>query len=86
MLPEMKQEAERIYGYHGLTLPEAITVFIKHSCHAGGFPFELKYAPYTNSESIKAFREAIELENDPNAKSFNTMQDLITDLESDDND
>jgi len=86
MQPDMKQEAERIYSFHGLTLPEAITVFIKHSCHAGGFPFELKGAPYADPEAMEALREAIELENDPNAKSFNTMEDLIADLESDDDD
>jgi DNA-damage-inducible protein J len=86
MLPEMKEEAERIYGFHGLTLPEAIMVFLKHSCHAGGFPFDLKHAPYTDPESMEALRETIELENDPNAKTFNTMEELIADLESDDDD
>lgn len=42
MLPEMKAEAERIYRFHGLTLHEAVTVFIKHSCNVGGFPFDLR--------------------------------------------
>ena len=41
LYPEVKQEVESIFAYHGLTLPEAITVFINHACHAGGFPFEL---------------------------------------------
>jgi addiction module RelB/DinJ family antitoxin len=84
MLPEMKQEAERIYDFHGLTLHEAITVFIKHSCHAGGFPFELKPAPYTDPEAMEALREAIELENNPEAKTFDTVEELLADLKSDD--
>ncbi|MCL2699243.1 MAG: type II toxin-antitoxin system RelB/DinJ family antitoxin [Defluviitaleaceae bacterium] len=86
MLPEVKEEAERVFKYHGLTLPEAITVFVTHACHAGGFPFELKRAPYTDSVSLAALAEAVQLENDPNAKTFKTMEDLIADLESDDDD
>ena len=86
MLPELKAEAERVFDYHGLTLPEAITVFVKHSCYAGGFPFELKHAPYTDPESMEALREAELLKKDKNAKSFKTMEALIADLESDDDD
>ena len=86
MLPEVKAEAERVYGFHGLTLHEAITVFVKHSCYAGGFPFELRGAPYTDSDSMEALREAERLKKDKNAKSFKTMEALIADLESDDDD
>jgi antitoxin component of RelBE/YafQ-DinJ toxin-antitoxin module len=67
-------------------LPEAITVFVKHACHAGGFPFELKRAPYTDPESMEALREAIQLENDPNAKTFKTTKALIDDILSGDDD
>ncbi|MCL2420637.1 MAG: hypothetical protein FWD03_02160 [Defluviitaleaceae bacterium] len=38
LYPDLKEEAERVFSYHGLSLPEAITVFITHACHAGGFP------------------------------------------------
>ena len=86
ILPEMKMEAERIFNYHGLTLPEAVTVFISHACHAGGFPFDLRGAPYTDSESMEALQEAKQLLNDPNAKTFNTMEALIADLENDEDD
>jgi addiction module RelB/DinJ family antitoxin len=50
ILPEIKEEAERVFNYHGLTLSEAINVFIKHSCQAGGFPFKLKSAPSVSLE------------------------------------
>jgi addiction module RelB/DinJ family antitoxin len=86
MLPEMKAEAERIYGFHGFTLHEAVKVFIKHSCYAGGFPFDLRGAPHTDFEAMEALREAIALENDPNAKTFDTVEELLADLRSDDDD
>jgi len=84
LYPEIKEEAERIFSYHGLSVAEAITVFLNHACHVGGFPFELKRAPYTDVESIQAFNEARQLENDPSAKTFYSMEDLVADLESED--
>jgi DNA-damage-inducible protein J len=86
LMPEIKAEAERIFGYHGLTLPEAVTVFINHACHAGGFPFDLRGAPYTDPDSIQALREAVQLENDPDAKTFKNVKDLFADCLGDDDD
>jgi DNA-damage-inducible protein J len=84
LLPEVKAEAERVFGYHGLTLSEAVTVFINHACHAGGFPFDLKGAPYTDPESIKALQEAIQLMNDKNAKKFKNVKELFEECLADD--
>ena len=85
LLPEIKTEAERIFGYHGLTLSEAVTVFINHACHAGGFPFDLRGAPYTDPESIEALREAMQLMNDPTARRFRNAGELFAEcLEDDD--
>ena len=86
LLPELKAEAEKVFDYHGFTLPEAVTVFINHACDAGGFPFDLKDAPYSDPESMAALYESIDLMNDPNAKTFKTMDALIADLEADEDD
>jgi len=82
--PEVREEAERIFSYHGLSIAEAITVFLNHACHAGGFPFELKRAPYTDAASIQAFNEAMQIENDPQSKAFYSVEELLEDLENDD--
>jgi DNA-damage-inducible protein J len=86
MLPEVKAEAERVFGYHGLTLPEAVSVFIKHACHVGGFPFELRGAPYTDDESMEALKEAIHLINDPTAKTYNNVKELFAECLGEDSD
>ena len=84
LYPEVKEEAERIFGHHGLSIAEAVTVFLNHACHAGGFPFELKPAPYTDAVSLAAFREADEIKNNPGSKGFKSITELVADLESDD--
>jgi hypothetical protein len=51
----------------------------------GGFPFEIvRYKP--NAITQAAIVEAEQLLNDPNAKSFISMEDLRTDLLSDEED
>jgi len=84
MLPELKAEAERVFDHHGLTLADAITVFVKYACRAGGFPFELSRAPYTDPESLEALKEANELLNDPDARTFHTFEELFADLKGSD--
>jgi DNA-damage-inducible protein J len=84
LYPEIKEEAERIFGYHGLSIAEAVTVFLNHACRAGGFPFDLKPAPYTDEISMQALKEAVEIENNPHSKGFKTMAALMEDLENDD--
>ena len=84
LYPELKQEAENVFAYHGLSLPEAINVFLTHACRAGGFPFELKGARWQDPVSLAALEECKKLENNPSAKGFRNMAELIADLESDD--
>lgn len=37
--PELRQEAETVYAKCGLTLTDALNVFLAQSINAGGFPF-----------------------------------------------
>ena len=85
LYPEIKQEAENIFAFHGLTLPEAITVFITHACHVGGFPFELRGARWQDHISLAALEESKHMENNPGAyKRFKNAEELFNDLDSDD--
>ena len=84
LYPELKQEAENVFAYHGLSLPEAITVFLNHACKVGGFPFELQGARWQDAVSLSALKECKKLESDPDAKGFGNMADLLADLENDD--
>ena len=49
--PEIKQKIENIYSQNGLTLTQAINIFIQQSINAGGFPFPITA---DNAELIKA--------------------------------
>ena len=81
--PEIKANAEELFGSFGLTVTDAVNVFLRQSIMRGGFPFEIvRYKP--NAVTRAAIQEAGELLNDPTAKTFTSMDDLRADLLSDD--
>ena len=40
--PETKKEAEEVFSSFGITLSDAITIFLRKSIMNGGLPFEMK--------------------------------------------
>ncbi|HJG36728.1 type II toxin-antitoxin system RelB/DinJ family antitoxin [Enorma phocaeensis] len=55
--PQIKAEAESIYESLGMTLTEAINIFLHKSILEGGLPFDVRQPRY-NSETEAAIREA----------------------------
>ena len=47
--PETKQEAEKIFSGFGITISDAISIFLKKSIMEGGLPFEMKMADNKNA-------------------------------------
>ena len=81
--PEIKASAEELFSIFGLTVTDAVNVFLRQSIMRGGFPFEIvRYKP--NAVTQAAIAEADQLLHDTTAKSFTSMDDLRADLLSDD--
>jgi DNA-damage-inducible protein J len=77
--PDIKAGAEELFGSFGLTVTDAVNVFLRQSLMRGGFPFEIvQYKP--NAVTQAAIAEAEQLLCDTNAKSFTSMDDLRADL------
>ena len=55
--PEIKADAESIFSSLGMTLTEAINVFLHKSVMEGGLPFDVRQPRY-NAETEAAMREA----------------------------
>jgi len=70
----------------GLNTSVAINMFMRAVLRERRIPFEVVSNRYSDPESIQAFMEALQLENDPTAKSFSSIEELLADLESDDDD
>jgi len=83
--PDVKADAEELFGSFGLTVTDAVNVFLRQSLMRGGFPFEIvRQRP--NAITQAAISEAERLIDDISAKTFTSMEDLRADLLSDEDD
>jgi len=56
--PETKSSAEEIFRMFGITVTDAVNIFLRQSIMVGGLPFELKLQPHYNAETEAAIQEA----------------------------
>lgn len=55
--PETKSSAEKLFASFGITITDAINIFLRKSIMEGGLPFEVKQPRY-NMETEAAMQEA----------------------------
>lgn len=54
--PEVKSNAEKLFASFGITVTDAINIFLHKSIMEGGLPFEMKQTKY-NTETVIAMQE-----------------------------
>ena len=82
--PDTKADAEAIYSSFGLSLSDAINVFLNMSIMEGGFPFSVKQPRY-NKETRAAIAEAREiLSGRLDARRYSSAKELFDELDAED--
>lgn len=78
--PELKKEAEETLDYLGLSMAEAIKLFLKQVTLTDSIPFKIEIPRY-NKETIEAIKETNEIMKNPDKyKAFNNVDELMEDL------
>lgn len=72
---ETKDEATQILDGLGLSLSTAFNMFLKQITLRNGLPFTVEY-PKPSRELLKAIKEADKLAKDPNAKTYDNLDEL----------
>ena len=57
---QVKAEVEKLYAKFGITVTDAINIFLHQSLNEGGLPFELK-TRIPNTETLAAMKETEEM-------------------------
>ena len=78
---QLKEDAENLFSDLGMNLSTAFNIFLHQALIAQGLPFRIK-RKQPNKTTLVAMKEAMELANDPNAKTFSSIKELMEDLES----
>lgn len=74
--PETKKEAEQLFSSFGLTVTDAVNVFLNQSLMEGGFPFEIKRPRY-NAETEQTISDA---RNGKSVQTFDTLDEMFEEL------
>ena len=78
---ETKAGAEKLFAKFGITLTDAINIFLRQSLMVGGLPFEMKDPNY-NAETEAAIYEARDIcSGKIPAKSYASAKELFEELD-----
>jgi DNA-damage-inducible protein J len=75
--PEVKRDVEVIYARYGMSVTDAINVFLYQSRNVQGLPFDLR----PNAETVEAIREGNEIIESGSAR-FENAETLLADLKA----
>ena len=80
--PEIKSSAEKLFSSFGITITDAINIFLHQSIMEGGLPFEMKQ-PHYNAETEAAMKEARAImDGQLQARRYSTVQALFQELDA----
>ena len=78
--PKTKYEAEKVFDALGLSMSNAINIFLKQTVREQGFPFELMLN-VPNKVTQSAIEKGKRIAEDPNGKGYNNIDDLLKALD-----
>ncbi|MGP1366309.1 MAG: type II toxin-antitoxin system RelB/DinJ family antitoxin [Schwartzia sp. (in: firmicutes)] len=82
--PDIKAKADAIFSSLGISVTDAIHVFLHASIMEGGFPFQPKQPRY-NRETVMAMQEARDIiAGKVEAKRYRSLHDLLADMDAED--
>ena len=80
--PETKADAENLFSQFGITVTDAVNMFLRQSLMMGGLPFELKLPRY-NAETEAAMQEARDImAGKIRAKSYSSVAEMNADIDA----
>ena len=78
--PDVKSDVEAIYRRYGMSLTDAINVFLYTSRNIGGLPFDLRPS-IPNAETLEALEEVRRMKADPSlGKAYTDVDQMMKEL------
>ena len=84
--PDIKAQAEAVYGSFGISVTDAINVFLRASIMDGGFPFQ-PHRPRYNNTTLQAMQEARDImAGKTKAKRYDSLSSALADIDAEEPD
>ena len=82
--PDIKAQADAVFSSLGISVTDAINVFLHASIMEGGFPFQPKQPRY-NRETVMAMQEARDImAGKVKEKRYSSLNDILADMDAED--
>ena len=79
--PDAKSAADAIYSRFGISIADAVNIFIHKSIIVGGLPFDMTLPTY-NQETLVAMQEAHDIASGKiQSKSYSSLQEMIDEID-----
>jgi DNA-damage-inducible protein J len=79
--PEVKSTVDGIFSHFGLTIADAVNIFLHKSMIVNGLPFDMTLPKY-NDETLAAMQEARDIASGKiKTKSYNSLAELNAELD-----
>ena len=82
--PEIKRSAEALFSDFGMTIPDAMNLFLHMALLVRGLPFEIRQP--TLALDDETMREVERLAYDPNAKRYKSFAEMMEDIDAEETD
>ncbi len=84
--PDIKAQAEAVYRSFGISVTDAINVFLRASIMNGGFPFQPRRPSYNNA-TLQAMQEARDIMSGKiKAKRYDSLSSALADIDAEEPD
>jgi len=80
--PDTKEAAEKLFSNFGITITDAINMFLHQSLLTGGLPFSLKI-PQPNANTLAAIQDIENMINGKSPLSPQSIDDFIKEMNLD---
>ncbi|MCL2826012.1 MAG: type II toxin-antitoxin system RelB/DinJ family antitoxin [Eggerthellaceae bacterium] len=82
--PEVKSTVDGIFSHFGITVADAVNIFLHKAIIVGGMPFDMTLPNY-NKETLAAMQEARDIASGKiQARSYSSVKEMIAELDAED--
>jgi DNA-damage-inducible protein J len=82
--PEVKSTVDGIFSHFGITVADAVNIFLHKAIIVGGLPFDMTLPKY-NAETLSAMQEARDIASGKiKTKSYASVKEMVAELDSED--
>jgi len=82
--PEVKSTVDGIFSNFGITIADAVNIFLHKAMIVGGLPFDMTLPEYTR-ETLVAIQEARDISSGKvKAKSYSSVMEMVAEMDEED--